>query len=325
MSVWWSLLSGGPGGGKTTLVSHLSQGFRDAGARCVVVREAATVELIDGGVSVLSAVERQRAILRRSVVEQNLARALAARHALHGPTFVFQDRGPLDCKAYCCPAEFSKVAAAEEFNEASALDHVDVVFHVVTAPACVYAGPLDASCAGYNPARQEDHADAVRACERHGRDYGSHPAYVKVGNGPGAMRGKLVAVLSDMEARVPPTLRVMVSKAAAFALRAYDASTPAPRVGAIFTVLDRLVALQFEALTAPRTALSRVFGRGAAHLADKLRLYDGNMLTLWTMLDASNRVCLARYLGTTDGTLPTARDNSSDIFLSPAEQSCQSN
>jgi predicted ATPase len=297
MCVWWALFSGGPGGGKSTLVGFLSQGFREAGVRCVVVREAATAALLDGDVSALGVEGRQRAILRRSLLEQELALALARQHALHGPVFVFQDRGPLDGRAYCDPDVFAVVAATEDFDVAGALDHVDAIFHVSTAPSEAYVGPCDIARLGYNPARRECYAEAAKACELHAREYQSHAGYARIENGADAMRGKLVAVLAMIEAQVTEPLRVAVSKAAALALRAYDVSKQTVQPCPTYTVLDRLVRLQFEALTTPREALFPVFGHSATHLAGKLRLYDSNMLTLWSTLDMGNRARLCQHLG----------------------------
>jgi predicted ATPase len=295
MCVWWALFSGGPGGGKSTLVGFLSQGFREAGVRCVVVREAATAALLDGDVSALGVEGRQRAILRRSLLEQELALALARQHALHGPVFVFQDRGPLDGRAYCDPDVFAVVAATEDFDVAGALDHVDAIFHVSTAPSEAYVGPCDIARLGYNPARRECYAEAAKACELHAREYQSHAGYARIENGADAMRGKLVAVLAMIEAQVTEPLRVAVSKAAALALRAYDVSKQTVQPCPTYTVLDRLVRLQFEALTTPREALFPVFGHSATHLAGKLRLYDSNMLTLWSTLDMGNCDCFGGH------------------------------
>eukprot|EP01047_Picozoa_sp_COSAG01_P121064 COSAG01_NODE_49832_length_368_cov_3.390335_1_plen_85_part_01 len=73
----------------TVLQSYLS--VHTVPSRTLLDREAATAELLDGDVSALGVEGRQRAILRRSLLEQELALALARQHALHGPVFVFQD------------------------------------------------------------------------------------------------------------------------------------------------------------------------------------------------------------------------------------------
>lgn len=162
-------ITGGPGGGKSTVASRLQQ---ELGSKVVVVPEVAT-HLLGGFFPRIAHDEERRAVQRAIYhVQLNLEAVYRAR-AGDDKVLVF-DRGLLDGAAYWpegCDAFFEALGS----SAAAARQHYDAV--VFLESAAVGGLPIE----GENAARTEGQQEAVEVDARLRQVWGPHDNFHFVG------------------------------------------------------------------------------------------------------------------------------------------------
>ena len=176
------VITGGPCSGKTTLWNVL--GERCAGA--VKVPEMATPLRLSGHTPQSMGVEAfQRLVFQRQWE--------AEQAALQEGDFLLCDRGLADGLAY-----FPGLTSLLELTREALLERYALVLHLeVVQDPDAYA-----HFSRGNPARGEDHAEALSLDRRIGRVYGSHPGYFRL---TGTLEQKKARALEILRVRGPDT------------------------------------------------------------------------------------------------------------------------
>lgn len=161
------VLTGGPGGGKTTAADLFR---REIGDRVVVVPEAATL-LFAGGFPRSAEVHARRSAQRAIYhVQKNLE---DVQSALYPSRILLCDRGTLDGAAYW-PEDPERFFAAVNTTEQAELARYDAVIFFESAAA----GGL--SVEGGNPTRNESNEQAAALDRRLREIWSRHPRFVLV-------------------------------------------------------------------------------------------------------------------------------------------------
>ena len=168
------VLTGGPAGGKTTLISRILKEFKqDDGWRVITIPETAT-DLISGfGIkpfgNCLSMLEFQDYVVADQLHKEALA--LKAAQAVPEPNvLIIYDRALLDDKAYITDEEFEQVIAKFGLTTQTAMAKYDAVIHLVTcAKGAEFAYDLG------NAARTESLDQAVEMDDKTLRAWSTHP------------------------------------------------------------------------------------------------------------------------------------------------------
>lgn len=183
------MVTGGPGGGKTTAVDLFR---RELGDQIVVVPEAATM-LFSGGfprsTEPLARRAAQRAIYH---VQRNLE---DVQRALYPDRVLLCDRGTLDGAAYWPDDEVVGYWEAMGTTEAVELERYDAVIFFETAAR----GGL--SIEGGNPTRTESNARALELDARLAKLWSRHPRFVHVPHDPSFVK-KIVRGLGELDTMV---------------------------------------------------------------------------------------------------------------------------
>lgn len=132
------VVTGGPCGGKTTIISILSQKLSEAGYRVFVVPEVATM-LIGGGVVVSELRKNPQAweVLQETILRFQFdieKRFLRLAKAHKGKIVIIYDRGTMDVMAYMDRVRFINILKRTGNTISQARDsRYDAVIHLVTA------------------------------------------------------------------------------------------------------------------------------------------------------------------------------------------------
>lgn len=112
------------------------------------------------------------------------------------PSLIVHDRGVLDVSAYIPAEPFQAVLDANHWQRDQLRDRYDLVIHLVTA-----ADGAEAFYTTANNAARSESADEARALDaRTFESYAGHPRHARVRNGPGGFKGKLQAVIDEIDA-----------------------------------------------------------------------------------------------------------------------------
>lgn len=186
------VLTGGPGGGKTTAADLFR---REIGERVVVVPEAATL-LFSGGFPRVSEAHATRAAQRTIYhVQRNLEDVQSVRFP---DRILLCDRGTIDGAAYW-PDEPSEFFAAVGTTEAAELARYDAVIFFESAAV----GGMGIE--GGNPVRIESDAQAVELDHRLRKLWMKHPKFVIVRHNPSFFK-KITFGLTALESLVADVL-----------------------------------------------------------------------------------------------------------------------
>lgn len=159
------VLSGGPCGGKTTVLSHIREKFSSLGFTVYIVPETPTL-LLMAGVSNKTLdfndnVAFQTAIIRIQMALE--AEFLRLAEAQDKPVLIVFDRGLMDGRAFCTDAEWTTVLSNIGTVTPMLRDKgYDAVIHLETAAA----GAPDGYTLENNPARKETAQQAIEADRR---------------------------------------------------------------------------------------------------------------------------------------------------------------
>ncbi len=171
------VLTGGPGGGKTSVLAALSNHFEQNGYRVLIISEVAT-DLIMGGLSPMTCGQRRdfqeariRLQLAKEAAFEKAARNMAAERIL-----IICDRGIRDSLAYMDAADFSALLRTLGYDEEALLQSYRAVFHMVTAV------DIGAYTLQNNSARTETPEEALRLDERIRAAWQVHPRFYRIDN-----------------------------------------------------------------------------------------------------------------------------------------------
>lgn len=128
------VITGGPCGGKSEIMSYLTQRLEERGYKVITIPESAT-ELILNGIRPsdnISMEEFQNFIIDLQIQKENLF-INAAKYYDSDKFIVFCDRGILDGAAYVPAQEFEKLLADRNMSLSDVYNRYDAVLHMVTA------------------------------------------------------------------------------------------------------------------------------------------------------------------------------------------------
>lgn len=128
-------LTGGPCGGKSSSLEHLTKRATAEGFDVVTAPESATI-MFNSGVRFDTSTEKKTLAFQTALMalQLQLERSLTAVAASTGrPTIIVFDRGLLDAKSYMSDAMWRAVLDAHNISEHYVLRRYDGVLHLVTA------------------------------------------------------------------------------------------------------------------------------------------------------------------------------------------------
>lgn len=194
-------LTGGPAGGKTSLVSRILSDVPSLGWSVLVVNETST-EMRGNGVGALRGIDGlayQRLVTCETVWKECLYERAAA--MADGPVLIVTDRGVMDGKAFLRDdAAFASILAECGVDEGQVVSSYDAVIHLVTA-----ADGAGEHYGANNPMRTEALDGAVAVDRDCLRVWSAHPRRVVVSNGVGGFERKMrVAMRAVHEAIAAP-------------------------------------------------------------------------------------------------------------------------
>lgn len=153
-------ITGGPSGGKTTLIENLQ---RDLGHQIAIVPEAASI-LYRGGFPRRKGTLRQKHVQRAIYYTQFELEALV--YDENADKLIICDRGSLDSNAYW-PEDGTDFLETVKSNLKDEISRYDWVLHLDTAPEAHYDSE--------NPIRTETYSEAQKLNERILRAWEKHP------------------------------------------------------------------------------------------------------------------------------------------------------
>ena len=178
------VLTGGPGGGKTTALRLLSSLLGRSGLRVITVPEVATI-IINRGTFDIAAISRQdsdancRFQRELFTTHRNLRRRALKRAAERSQrTVILYDRGELDGRAWHDHDCFDTLAAENQTTVAAVRDSYSAVMHLVTAAA----GAENAYTLANNAARWESAAEAAARDAKVIQVWKDHPNFRLIDN-----------------------------------------------------------------------------------------------------------------------------------------------
>lgn len=172
------VLTGGPCGGKTTAMSHISDRLKSLGFDVYVVPEAATM-LILGGISLLEGdvLSKQLDLLKLQKTLENTFFQEASRSGK--PSVILCDRGSMDNKAFMSSELWQELLDTEKSTLVELRDErYDAVIHLVTAAI----GAPDFYTLANNAARSGSLQQAAIQDEKIREAWLGHPHLRVIGN-----------------------------------------------------------------------------------------------------------------------------------------------
>ena len=134
MNVYKIVLTGGPGGGKSSILNEIKKRFTNYNTRVITVNETASIMGNDN----LKPVECNNPFAFQDQVyliqnaREDAADALAEFFGAENVIIVY-DRGVLDNRAYLKPGQFEEILYNHQGNEMEILDKYDLVINLMTA------------------------------------------------------------------------------------------------------------------------------------------------------------------------------------------------
>ena len=193
------VITGGPCGGKTTIIAWLARRLRRKGFKVVLIPEAARL-----AISVLGPprTAREKFELQTLIVRMQLAMEDAAMALARTQTVLIEDRGILDAKAYLPPTQWRVLRRRLGLTEAGLRRRYAAVIHLT-------------SCAVDKPdcyQRDDQRHETVHAARRIDRDirksWRGHAVRIEIDNRDKDLRRKREEVLRTvlrLEERLPPS------------------------------------------------------------------------------------------------------------------------
>ena len=195
------VLTGGPGAGKSSSLSYLSQKLRDRGLRVLVAPELAS-QLILGGLDDLPSLRTTDPAVYQQVQRQMIAMQQLTHRAYRAiaesfsgqPTVILYDRAEMDISAYTDPHRWQALLDEQHLSLAEIRDCYDAVIHLVSAAD----GAEEHYAPKGNPARIESDLDAARAADKRTlKAWTGHP-HLRIIDNSTSFDEKLARVLAEI-------------------------------------------------------------------------------------------------------------------------------
>ena len=184
-------LTGGPCGGKSSLMNALRERGSLGGRELFFVPEAATI-LINQGHDVTDVVNFQTEVLGLQLELEGEAIRQAQERDV--PSVIICDRGTIDGSAYCTDEQWSQIVDAYGCTRDELSSRYGLVVHL----ASVAADVPEAYTTGNNEARFEDLEGAVAQEQRTLAAWSAHPNRIVLRGYP-TLAGKLEAAIAAIE------------------------------------------------------------------------------------------------------------------------------
>lgn len=188
------VLTGGPGGGKTTGMCKIPGVLAKFGWKTLLVPEAATETILAG---VLPDSMENKYFQTGIVMNQMAKEKVFEHYAKHYPAdkvLIICDRGLMDNKAYCDEETFNYALECNGVTEIKARDSYDGVFHLVS-PA---DGAEEFYTVDNNPARSED-VEKARALDRRIKNaWVGHPHMRVIDNNVDSFEDKINWLINEV-------------------------------------------------------------------------------------------------------------------------------
>ncbi len=191
--IWRIVFTGGPCGGKTTILSFLQQKLTDLGFTVIIISETAT-EFITAGITPakLGSFAFQRLLLRHQITKEDMSHE-AARMMPDEKVVEFFDRGTADVEAYVEEQAFDLLLS--EFGDLVQLR--DIRYDAVMCLRSVAVDRPEIYTLANNKARTESVLQAKALDERTIKAWTGHPHVRVIGN-EDDITGKGYAVLKEI-------------------------------------------------------------------------------------------------------------------------------
>lgn len=194
--------TGGPGGGKSSAQSALTQILQDRGYKVLFCPETATKLIINGIVpgEQISLEEFQKFVLDKQLAKEQLYDELANYYDTNKLIIIY-DRGICDQMAYISKEKFEDMLHERNMSLADAYDHYDCVFHLVTAADgandyYVWNDPSKNDC-GNNAARSESPEEAIIKDKQTKEAWIGHP-HLRIFDNTTDFDGKIKKVINEL-------------------------------------------------------------------------------------------------------------------------------
>ena len=156
------VLTGGPGGGKTTVLPLCIDCLLSAGYDVISLAEAATT-IMNSGISVknevVDSLEFQRFVFKYQLFWEETIKK--GKYKSKRPLIVLLDRSIIDSKAYITEKQWQELMEGFNLDELSIFSRYDLVVHLVTA---AYGAEHAYTCEN-NPQRGEKNIEDARKAE----------------------------------------------------------------------------------------------------------------------------------------------------------------
>lgn len=197
------VLTGGPCGGKSSVLSHLMLTATEAGYDVLVVPETATL-MFNGGIQFPASdedqVNFQAQLMRIQLANERAFTSIAERTGR--PTIIVMDRGLLDGKGYMPkPEMWDDIIARHKIDDRYILGRYDAVVHLVTAADGAekfYKYGKVSDDAGRVVFRRETPEQARELDKRMRSCWEAHPNHHVIGNEFGSFMAKTRAATDAM-------------------------------------------------------------------------------------------------------------------------------
>eukprot|EP00746_Dinoflagellata_sp_MGD_P002951 gnl/MRDRNA2_/MRDRNA2_105755_c0_seq1.p1 gnl/MRDRNA2_/MRDRNA2_105755_c0~~gnl/MRDRNA2_/MRDRNA2_105755_c0_seq1.p1 ORF type:complete len:478 (+),score=75.50 gnl/MRDRNA2_/MRDRNA2_105755_c0_seq1:84-1517(+) len=182
------LLTGGPGGGKSSALACLRDRLTKRGFQVLVVPETATPLFGNSGGydsawhGTKKHVELQKILTRYQLDQEKAFRGLA--QLRDKPFVLLHDRGCLDGRLFCTETEWAETLEALDINEADLLKNYDLVIHMTTCASGSTNKFYEFGPGSSNPARYHNAEQAIETDCQAQQIYKAHPQVRVVANFP---------------------------------------------------------------------------------------------------------------------------------------------
>ena len=194
-------VTGGPCGGKTEIMSRLTQRLEERGYKVFIVPETATELILNGIVpgDVISLNDFQDFVMQKQLSKESLYDKAASYYG--DKSVIFYDRGLLDNRAYVDDAVFFDLLSAYGMTMQDAYNHYDTVLHMVTAADGAEAfyqwNDPSKDDVGNNAARSESPEEAREKDKKTLQAWVGHP-HLRVFDNSTDFEGKIDRVVKEV-------------------------------------------------------------------------------------------------------------------------------
>lgn len=136
MNTYRIVLTGGPCGGKSTIINNVAKRLEDEGYNVIVVNETAR-EIMEKGIKAKPedrtyTLAFQNMILQEQLRKENKANILAQTE-VNRNTIILYDRGAIDNRAFLpCQDDFDTILRKNKITELELLNRYDIVIHLAS-------------------------------------------------------------------------------------------------------------------------------------------------------------------------------------------------